>query len=453
MSLFRVKTTECRVGVVGLYNAGKTVFLTSLLNHLRDHDPDRFPLGEPGAHIRKFTELPTDPGWPAFNVAGHRDGLVHAGKWPAKTRDRSQYVCSFERTDWTFSDVLLKLYDLPGERVADAGMAGRGFADWSDHVLASFRNDTATRKCVAQFLELLETPTATADELLAAYRLGLANLILAYKPLIGPSTFLLDLQGSAAKPAAAAELAAARFAGLDANSQFCPLSDRFRDAEFWTVFNTRYAQYKSTVVTPFVDALRSCHSLVVLVDVTMILAGGVGMYDDARQILADLFKTLDPGETPVEAVGRKLAKVFLPRELRPGGITRVAFVAPKLDLVYPTDRDKLSALLRRLVGKLPETADGLKYEFFNAAAVVSTKSLPTSERALVGVPLRDADGKKLPPGAEQRFSPSPLPDDWPRSWDAGVYAFPEVYPQVPARKDCPPEQVNLDRVFGFVTDL
>src|SRR5207237_10652513 len=112
MGLLRVKTTECRVGVVGLYNAGKTVFLTSLVNHLQDHDPDRFPLGGRGVTVRKFTRLPPDPGWAEFNFAGNRDSLVHKGKWPAKTRDRFQSACRFQRSDWTFSDCLVKLYDL-----------------------------------------------------------------------------------------------------------------------------------------------------------------------------------------------------------------------------------------------------------------------------------------------------------------------------------------------------
>src|SRR3954471_7205374 len=93
MSLFRVKTTECRVGVVGLYNAGKTVLLTSLVNHLEHHDPDRFRLGTGDATVRKFELGRPDPGWAHFNYAGFRDALVHHGKWPEKTRDRSQLVC------------------------------------------------------------------------------------------------------------------------------------------------------------------------------------------------------------------------------------------------------------------------------------------------------------------------------------------------------------------------
>src|SRR3954465_6884118 len=182
MSLLRVKTTEARVGVVGLYNSGKTVLLTSLINHLQDHDPHRFPFGKPDTTIRKFTVKGPDDGWPAFNYHGFRDSLVNYGRWPEKTKDRSQFVCQFERSDWTFSDCLLKLYDLPGERIADAGMLGRDFTGWSERVLSQLVNDTAYRTCSAPFLDAIKRPGVTEAELLAAYRLALANLILNFKP-------------------------------------------------------------------------------------------------------------------------------------------------------------------------------------------------------------------------------------------------------------------------------
>jgi predicted YcjX-like family ATPase len=455
MSFLRVKTTECRVGVVGLYNAGKTVFLTSLVNHLQDHDPDRFTLRERSVAVRKFRRHPPDPGWSEFNFAGNRDSLVHKGKWPAKTRDRFQFACQFERSDWTFSDCLLKLYDLPGERIADAAMAGRSYAEWSDHIIAVIRDDSSFRKCCTPFLTLIEKPDAAEADLVAAYKLSLANLILSFKPLVSPSTFLLDTYGRLAGPATADGLAAARQTGLGPDTEFVPLPAPLRGTPFGNVFASRFDTYRDAVVMPFFRALKACHSLVVLVDVTMLLAGGVGMYDDTRQILRDLFYVLDPGESVLGTVGRNLAKVFLPHELRPGWITRVAFVAPKLDLVHPTDRDRMLTLLKRMAGKLSENRDGLSAEFFNCSAVVSTKPLPAegNGRVLVGVPLRDADGRKVPPGPEQRFTPSALPDDWPLEWGPGQYSFPEVYPQVPMRKDCPPEQINLDKVLNFVTDL
>lgn len=448
-NLLRVKTTECRVGVVGQYNAGKTVFLTSLVNHLQDHDPDRFALGGLGTTIRKFEKLPADPGWAEFNFPAYRDSLVYRGTWPEKTCDRMMYACRFERSDWTFSDVLLKLYDLPGERIADAAMLGRDFAAWSDRMLDHVRNDTPYRECCRPFLDVLAKPTPAEDELVRGYKLALANLILAYKPLVSPSTFLLDKAGRKARVAAPEQLADARHSGLDAGSQFAPLPAELRESPVGQMFAARYAAYRDDVAVHFLGALRSCHVLVIMVDVAMLLAGGVGMYDDNRQMIHDLFQVLDPGETVWEAGYRQVAKLILPMELRPGWITRAAFVAPKLDLVHPDDRDRMLTLLRRMAGRAAADRDGLAAEFFNCSAVVSARPLPGDGRALVGVPLRDADGRKLPPGPEQRFAPSRLPDDWPLAWEAGEYMFPEVYPQVPRRKDAPPEQINLDRVLTF----
>ena len=456
MSLLRVKTTECRVGVVGLYNSGKTVLLTSLINHLQDNDPDRFPLGARDTRIRKFVTLPPDAGWDAFNYAGCRDALVHGGRWPGKTRDRSQFTCQFERSDWTFSDCLLKLYDLPGERIADAAMLGRDFSAWSDHMIGLIGNDGAYRTCCEPFLNATAEGAKEAD-LLNAYKLSLANLILNFKPLVSPSTFLLDVKGQAAKPDTPEALAASRHLGVGPAAEFCPVPASLRTAnpEMHARFASRYDEYIEQVVKPTVQALRSCTSLIVLIDVTMLLAGGVGMYDDNKLILRDLLDVLAPGEHPVFGpLARGLSKVFLPHQLRPNWITRLAFAAPKMDLVHPVDRDRMLALMKRMVEKYADNRDGLKYQFFNCSSVVSTKVLPidNGKRLMVGVPLRDGEGRKLPPGPEQRFEVSALPDDWPTDWRPGAFAFPEVYPQMPTRKDYPPEQVNVEKLASFVIE-
>jgi predicted YcjX-like family ATPase len=441
-----------------LYNSGKTVLLTSLINHLQDHDPDRFPLGSKETRLRKFAVLPPDRDWAAFNYTGHRDALVNHGRWPAKTTDRSQFACRFERSDWRFSDCLLKLYDLPGERIADAAMLGRDFTGWSERMLALFVNDTGYRTSTAPFLEAVKKPGVTADELLGAYRLSLAHLILNFKPLISPSTFLLDVKGQPARPDTPEGIAAARFSGLDGSSEFCPLPAELRvpGNPLFDTFAARYARYVESVVEPTILAFKSCTALVVLVDVTMLLAGGVGMYDDNRQIIRDLFDVLSPGENALFGpLVRAASKVLLPHQWRPGWITRVAFAAPKMDLVHPADRDRMLMLLRRMAERFAADRDGLRYDFFNLSSVVSTRALPLANggpRVMVGTPLRGADGRKIPPGPEQRFTASELPDDWPTEWPAGRFAFPEVYPRMPARKDYPPDHVNLDRLATFVIE-
>jgi predicted YcjX-like family ATPase len=185
----------------------------------------------------------------------------------------------------------------------------------------------------------------------------------------------------------------------------------------------------------------------------MLLVGGTGMYDDNRQILADLLEVLSPGESRVGTVGRWLSEAFLPPDWQPGWITRIAFVAPKLDTVHPKDRDRMVGLLRRMVGRQAADRDGLRPLFTNCCAVRSTQAFPgEAGRVLLGSPLRGPDGRRLPAGSDKQLVVSELPDDWPTHWPPPEFHFPEVHPRMPPRKDCPPEQVNLDRVLTFLLD-
>jgi hypothetical protein len=120
--------------------------------------------------------------------------MVNRRQWPDKTIDRAQFVCTFERSDWRFGRSKLKFYDLPGERIADAAMAGMDFPAWSDHVIRLLTTDLAYRQHAEEYLRALDERRPQA-EILAAYRLTLARLIKAYKPYISPSTFYLDTRG------------------------------------------------------------------------------------------------------------------------------------------------------------------------------------------------------------------------------------------------------------------
>ena len=106
------------------------------------------------------------------------------------------------------------------------------------------------------------------------------------------------MKGQPARPDTPENLAQARFSGIDAESEFCPLPASFAAPGSGSsrTFSHRYTRYVEQVVEPTILAFKSCTALVVLIDVTMLLAGGVGMYDDNRQIIRDLFDVLAPGE-------------------------------------------------------------------------------------------------------------------------------------------------------------
>src|SRR5262249_1910883 len=160
-------------------------------------------------------------------------------------------------------------------------------AGWSDHVLKLFRDDTEYRSCCTDFLKVIDRRDVSPGELLAAYKLALARLILAYKPYVSPSAFLLDLKGQRNKAPTPEEMATAFSSGIDALHEFAPLPPNLRTErpELVALLAPHYETYRQQAVLPLIGALKSCHALIVLVDVTMLLAGGVGMYNDNRQIL------------------------------------------------------------------------------------------------------------------------------------------------------------------------
>ncbi len=459
MPLLPFKTAERRIGILGAGWSGKTIFLTSLINHLCSHDPRHFHIGtdRDSAHVRKFRKLEPDYGWAEFEYEKFRERLVHR-RWPKKTRDCSEYVCRFERTDWNFYDVILKFYDLPGERINDFAMLRRGsatFEDWSDSFLKRLDRDVSYADKFEAYRKLLAEPGLTEELVLHAYKVTLGQLRQAYKPYLSPSTFALNREGepppSGRNPV---QLADERYVGLKLGEEFAPLSRQARKSNpaLTHRFAQHFNQYRDSIVEPLVEALRSCHSLVVLVDVLQLLSTDTATRDDYQELLRDMLRAIDPQENIFHKSIRKVSEVLLPWQMRPSWISRIAFVAPKADLVHPEDRNRLKHLLRTMIERDARDLDGIKFEYFNVAAVRATEAVPGSEtqRLLMGSTMLDADGKMIDPGARQKYMVSALPDEWQHHWKVGDYVFPSVYPQIPPRRDCAPDHIGLDEVFNFI---
>ena len=192
--------------------------------------------------------------------------------------------------------------------------------------------------------------------------------------------------------------------------------------------------------------------MIVLVDIPTLLAGGVGMYNDNREILKLLFESLN-AELPL---GRHIASVLrkywlmgpfsLFFEDGSARLERVAFVASKQDMVLPCDvKDgRLTRLLRQMTERLAFDMEGIDHDWFTCSAVLSARPA-TEEGHLRGALVRDN-----PEGKEMLFPVTPLPEQWPADWKVGDYRYQIVLPRVPANQSMAPDQKGLDGLFQYI---
>lgn len=447
-----------RIGVVGMYRSGKTVFMTSLLNHLERHDPDRFPLGKKRIRLGNFRPLPIEGGFREFNYERHRHSLVSLQRWPTKTRMARQFRFSLTRSDWRYTLLDLTLTDLPGERLADIRIAQSNYEAWSDEILRLFSTEPEYFVQAKDYLKTLARASGqdsdpNADEILHAYRLALARACLHYLPVITPSSFLLGPQGDYCGQRDENNMAQSRYVGLDKDNQFGPLSKdlRAKHPGLTNLFKKRYELYRSKVVAPTAHWLAQCNELVVLLDITTILAGGLGMYHGALALIEDLISYVDPGRGILGQLASGLLKPLSAGHLTLPGITRIAFVASKADKVHASDRQKLLSLLRSMVqSRMRDLSEDykLRVEYFACAAVKSTVSLNNGKLEGQPVELLQSGSNDRPPVV--RFAPSKVPGSWPDNWGSHEYRFPDILPQMPARKDLAPPHLGLNLVADFI---
>ncbi len=429
---------DTKIAVTGIAGGGKTVFLTSLLWQLSEISHAQFTLAN-RVSIEGFRETKLDLAiGQTFPLDRFRDTLAHEGNWPEKTADCLSYACEYSRSDWRIFNQRLRFFDFPGERIADAAIsANEDYLQWSDNLLKHWRDRAEYRNAALPYFELIEKPNPKEAELLTEYKRTLARLVHGYKPMISPSTFLLDTAGNPAPYLDVEELAATRLSGLP-SSEFVPLPARL--IRRFPDMKIAFTRYRNEVALPLFGELGECRRLIVLVDIPSLLVGGVGRYNDNRRIVLDLFDSLRPDST----LGGKLLNLL---NFWAEPLDRVAFVAVKADMVHPDDvkNGKLESLLKQMTFQTKSMLPDVKFDWFIASACHSTRPGKGSG-TLVGKLTRDNPGRK-----EKEFSIVPLPERWPEEWEAGTFRFHPVWPEVSRNIQIPPKHLGLNDIFDFIT--
>jgi len=445
------RRSPLRIAIVGSQASGKTVFLTSLVDHLQHHDPKALNLGK-GVEILKCEKLKSSAKFSPFPYEYNRSTLVHNNVWPAKTSAVSEVRLrlNLKRGKRKPEQLDLEFLDFPGERAADFLMSARNYNEWSDMVLGSIQADRCYSELAREFNSIIES-RGDEPEMIAAYKKFLGQaMIQRYSRIITPSVFLIDSKGKRPDSGGTPELwSKDRFCGLSASEQFVPLPEgvRFQNKELVKKFEKRYRKYRGKIVAPLVNWLEDADQMYILLDIPQILAGGFSMYNDEQAIAERVLEICDQDKgfwhelVQVGVLGWLLVK--------PSRIRRIGIIATKSDMVATNDDiDNLESLVRQMTYKKLRGIAVKAYDFFTCSTVMSTELIGNRIPCLRGRLVYDENGEQVAEDASvpEEFVPSRVPEHWPQDKDWGAFSFPEVYPKISARRDTPPHQEGLDRI-------
>lgn len=373
-----------RLGVTGLSSAGKTVFVTALVQALQyPQNLSRLPAVRDGrfrAAVLRPQPSQDLPRFPFEDNAGRLTGALGEPTWPPGTRRTSELRLSIRYRPRGVTGRLgerilhLDLFDYPGEWLIDLGLLQHDYASWSEAMLDEMAAPDAppAARAYLDFIDNLQPDAADPDaegRAIQAARL-FGDYLEACQACRGraslhhPGRFLLpgDYAGSPLLT----------FAPLPPRTSAHPARkySRGRRNTLRALMRQRFDAYLSSLVVPFQrDHFARLDRQVVLVDLIGHIAEG-----------ADTLGKLD---REVEAVQRamRIGSSWLPRALRPG-IDRVLFAASKADHL-PCDQH--AQLVEALRTSLTNSLRGIRFrgarcEAMALSALRATREMTAPDR-------------------------------------------------------------------------
>lgn len=396
-----------RLGVTGLSRAGKTVFITALVNGLARGG--RFPVFESQASGRiaraRLAPQPDDA-VPRFNYEGHVRTLLDERRWPTSTVDISELrlVIDYQSAGGADRTLTLDIVDYPGEWLLDLPLLSQSYEQWSAASLALSRQEPRARLAQAWHAHLATlTPSEPEDE---QATLTAARLFTEYLAACRDERFAMSLlpPGRFLMPGNLAGSPALTFAPLDvAGDVAAP------DGSLWAMMRRRYESYKDVVIRPFFrDHFARLDRQIVLVDALAAFNAGPEALRDLEAALAGILDCF--------RVGRS---TFFSSMFRPN-IDRILFAATKADHLHHASHDRLEAVLQRIVDKAVARAQyaGAQVDVVALAAVRATREAQVARGrdrlpSILGTPIAgERDGETTFDGeTEVATFPGDLPAD------------------------------------------
>ena len=461
-----------RLGVTGLSRAGKTIFITALVDNLikaaspalrgRKNPLPVFRVHADGRLISGMLEPQPDDAVPRFAYEDHiaaltgpkgRPGERH---WPLSTRRISELrLCLvFDQKIGRrpgHQSLTIDIVDYPGEWLLDLPLLGKSFGQWSREAFSASAG-TARAPLAAKWRALSAStdPRAKADEERVRREAELfTNYLRACRAdenhfsSLPPGRFLMpgDLDGSPALT-------------------FVPLAVEegaiYPPGSFAAMMERRYEAYKEHVVTPFFrDHFARLDRQIVLVDALAALNAGPAAMLNLETALTDVLAAFRVGR------GNSVwGSLFWPK------IDKILFAATKADHLPRTSHDRLEAILRHLTKRAIERVKtiGAEVDVVALAAVKATREVKgggpgeSALEVLIGTPVANQQIKnRVFDGTEEvGIHPGDLPSDPEAVFrdEPRDYRFVRFRPPFPVRGEkgtlLPPPHIRLDRALQFL---
>ncbi|NYS59439.1 YcjX family protein [Vreelandella salicampi] len=447
----RSRDRQLRLAVTGLSQAGKTAFLTSLVNQLRhagvEAKLDLLPAAREGRLLGAQRLNQPDLGIPRFPYDPAMSAL-HADppRWPAPTRGISELRLQLRyrpaQRGWLTPDIAhltLDIFDYPGEWLLDLPLLQHDFDSWC---AAQTQPQGEQRQALfRQWLDGIDTldPTAEADEteladLAAAYADGLKRAKAAGFSDLQPGRFLLPGEHEGAPVLQffpLPETLLAKFSLTDTERHALP------ENSVYATLAARFRYYQQHIVRPFYrDHFRRFDRQIVLVDVLGALNAGPERFEDLSRALTQLMQSFDYGKRSL------LTRLFAPK------IDRLAIAATKADHVTPDQHSNVVHLLEALLAEpLKELRfAGVPVKALSLASIRATKIREVNENgtripALLGTTLS---------GEEVLDFPGEVPDRLPKAdfWQQQGFDFSNFRPMPTPSQALP--HIRMDAAIDWL---
>ena len=362
----RLTTQRLRVGVTGLSAAGKTTFITSLINQLENHQRGLLARRAPFHRLESVRWQRDSVEQPFPYLEALRSLSLDPASWPESTRDLSRVVVDLRFRSRGFLKKLqgprslrLEILDYPGEWLLDLPLLRLNYGQWCEQMRSWL--DTEPRRSLAGPLrdELMALPVdkpheseqlaKLTEEWIAFLRRCRSEAGLARNQ---PGRFLLPGSGVAPEML--------RFVPLLSANQHSSGSK----GSWWAECEARFNYYRDYIVKGFYDEHFSrLDRQILLVDMLAPMDAGQHALSDLKAGLESVLESFRYGRNSF------FERLFKPR------INQLAVCATKVDQVIPGQQRAVQQCLEDLVtDSLSEVRHGgVKVRGFPLAAIRSTR--------------------------------------------------------------------------------